>query len=218
MNPVRIDIVSDPVCPWCYIGRQHLGEALSQLGDIQTQLHWQPFQLFPHLPPAGVDYQTHLAKVFGSARRRDELLAGVKQAGATQGLALNFAGIGVLPNTFPLHRLLWKVGQLGFGDALARAMLAAFFTHNQDLSDPGQLAALLEPFGWPARATGQFLASQDGADQVRGQQRFYRLSGVRSVPTYLFNRRLALVGAQSPGRFQQALRRVAQLEPLSAAG
>lgn len=110
MNPVQIDIISDLVCPWCYIGRKRLAEAIAGLPDLETHIRWQPFELFPRIPVAGVDRHSQMADVFGSAQRRDTIFAQVAQAGQGEGLDFRFDTIPVSPNTFPLHRLLWKAG------------------------------------------------------------------------------------------------------------
>ncbi|WP_063827460.1 DsbA family oxidoreductase [Fibrisoma limi] len=216
MNPVRIDIVSDLVCPWCYIGRKRLANALAQIPEVETQIHWQPFELFPLIPVNGVERHAHMAKVFGSARRRDAVFAQVTQVGQTEGLDLRFDRIARSPNTFLLHRLLWKAGQEGYQDTLAMVFFNAFFTENRDLTQPDQIATILAPFNWSRADLDQFLASDEGASVVRHQQRLYRFAGVSSVPTYFFNNQLILVGAQPPDQFVQAVTRAAHQTQLPA--
>jgi predicted DsbA family dithiol-disulfide isomerase len=205
MNPVRIDIVSDLVCPWCYIGRKRLAKALAQIPEVETQIYWQPFELFPQLPVSGVERHDHMAQVFGSARRRDAVFAQVTDTAHSEGLILHFDSIPISPNTFFLHRLLWKAGQQGYQDELAQALFRAFFTESRNLGLPNQLVAVLEPFGWTTTDLNRFLVSDDAALMVRQQQRLYRLAGINSVPTYIFNNESILIGAQPPKQFVRAI-------------
>lgn len=214
MYPVQIDILSDLVCPWCYIGRRRLSEALTLMPAVETRIRWQPFELFPQIPVSGVERHAHMAQVFGSARRRDAIFAQIAHTGQAEGLALRFDTIRRSPNTFSLHRLLWKAGQEGYQDSLALALFQAFFTENRDLTQPDQLAAVLELFGWSTTQLDRFLLSDEGAATVRHQQRLYRLAGITSVPTYLFNNQVILVGAQPPEQLIQAIAQAARIAPL----
>ncbi|MFD2570336.1 DsbA family oxidoreductase [Spirosoma soli] len=216
MNPVQIDILSDLVCPWCYIGRRRLEDALTQIPEVETQIHWQPFELFPQIPVSGVERHTHMAQVFGSARRRDAVFAEVARTGQAEGIDLRFDTILHSPNTFLLHRLLWKAGQQGYQDALAMALFKAFFTENRDLTQRTQLDTVLAPFGWSPTQLDQFLTSHEGAATVRHQQRLYRFAGITSVPTYIFNNQIMLVGAQPPEQFVKVITQAARIAPLPA--
>ncbi len=214
MNSVRIDIISDLVCPWCYIGRLRLAKALAQLPDLETRICWQPFELFPQIPASGEARHPHMARVFGSANRRDAVFAQVARVGQAEGINLRFETIPRSPNTFTMHRLLWKAGLAGYQDELALVLFDAFFTQNRDLTQLSQLADLLEPFGWSMAQLEQFLSSDEGVAVVRHQQRLYQLAGITSVPTYLFNNQILLMGAQSTGQLRQTLSQAARMVPL----
>jgi len=218
MHSVQIDIISDLVCPWCYIGRKRLAKAVALLPDLETRIRWQPFELFPAIPLTGTERHTQMTAVFGSAQRRDGVFTQVAEAGRAEGLDLRFDTIPVSPNTFALHRLLWKADQEGFQDELAEALFHAFFTDNRDLTQADQLSDLLEPFGWSPAQTRQFLASDEGREITRDRQRLYRYIGITSVPTYIFNNQLTLVGAQPPEQFARAINRAAALPPVPVDG
>lgn len=213
VNQVKIDIVSDIVCPWCYVGRRRLAAALAQLPELAAVITWQPFELFPQLPTAGRERHAHMAQVFGSAGRRDDVFAHVAAVAAGEGLALDFAGIPTSPNTFDLHRLLWRARARGQQDAVAEALFRAFFTEHRDLSQPATLSALLHPLGWDAAETARFLRSDEGRAEVLTARRRHQQMGVRSVPCYLFNDTHALSGAQPTEAFVHALRAAARPAP-----
>ena len=209
MKPVHIDIISDLVCPWCYIGRKRVGDALAQWPQLPVQIQWQPFELFPQLPPAGVERQAHMAQLFGSAQKRDAIFAHVAAAGRADGLDLKFRGITVSPNTFDLHRLVWKAYPAGFQDDLVNAFFRAFFTQHRDLSQPATLIDIMAAFGWSAAATRRFLDTDEGRAEVQARRLLYRQFGVSSVPFYIINNTLTISGAQPTDVFVAAIRKAA---------
>jgi len=190
---------------------------MRQIPEVETQIRWQPFELFPQIPVSGVERHAHMTQVFGSVRRRDSIFAEVARTGQAEGMDLRFDTIRHSPNTFRLHRLLWKAGQQGYQDTLALALFKAFFTDNRDLTQLTQLATVLAPFGWSPSQLDQFLTSDEGTATVRHQQRLYQFMNITSVPTYILNNQIMLVGAQPPERFVKAITQAARIAPLPTA-
>lgn len=206
---VRIDVISDVVCPWCYIGKRHLERALALWNgshpDAPAEVHWHPFELNPDLPAGGVDRRAYLEAKFGGAARAGEIYARVQAAGRHAGIAFEFERIAVQPNSLDAHRLVWWAAGQGRQDAMVEALFQGYFLEGRDYSSREVLADVAGAAGCDARDALAFLASGEGADAVREDERVAARIGVSGVPFFIVGERHALSGAQPPEAIVQAL-------------
>ena len=197
-----IDVVSDVVCPWCYIGKRRLSAALSRVAqrhsDVDFRVSWHPFELNPDLPVEGVDRRRYLEDKFGGKERAAEIYARVREAGAGAGLDFDFERIQRQPNTLDAHRLIAWAQRQGPADALVEALFRAYFVDGRFLGERDTLAAIAGAAGFDADAARAMLAGSDGVDAVRAMVSRVRELGVTAVPFFIFDDRLAVSGAQEP--------------------
>lgn len=206
---LRIDFVSDVVCPWCAIGLASLETALGRVGDgIEADLHFQPFELNPQMAPEGEDITEHLSRKYGiDAAQIERNREAIRQRGAAVGF--RFGTRGRMVNTFDAHRLLHWAGLEGRQHALKRVLLAAYHSDGRDPSDAGVLVACAAEAGLDAERARDVIASGRFADEVRANERHWLALGVHSVPAVIVNERHLISGGQPPEVFEQALRQIA---------
>jgi predicted DsbA family dithiol-disulfide isomerase len=210
---LKIDFVSDVVCPWCAVGLGSLEEALRRLqGEVQAELHFQPFELNPHMPPEGQDIVEHLQQKYGiGAEQQAANWQALRQRAAEVGFDFRNEGRGRTWNTFNAHRLLHWAGEQG-GEhqrALKRALLEAYFGRGESMADEAVLLAAVKAAGLDESRAREILASDEFAAQVREAQAFYAQHGIRAVPSVIVNDRHLIQGGQPPEVFEQALRQIA---------
>jgi predicted DsbA family dithiol-disulfide isomerase len=200
-----VDVVSDVVCPWCWIGKRRLEAALDRLEGPQPQLYWHPFQLNPNLAPEGVERRSYVETKFGSAQRAAEIYARVSAAGASVGIQFDFERIERQPNTLLAHRLIaWSQAQ-GDASVLVERLFRAFFIEGAFIGDVAVLERLAREAGFDGDAAAAFLASDEGVDAVADAGRNAREMGVDGVPFFIFNGRVAVAGAQEPDTLLAAI-------------
>jgi predicted DsbA family dithiol-disulfide isomerase len=208
---LRIDFVSDVSCPWCVIGLKSLEEALRRVGgEVTFDLHFQPFELNPHVGVAGEDVIEHLKKKYGGAaadfERNGEAL---RARGEELGFTFDMGKRKRIYNTFDAHRLLHWAELEGRQLALKEALFAAYFTAGKNLSDHETLADIAAGVGLERARAAQILASQEFAEEVRERERFYLEQGIHAVPAVIFNERHLLEGGQPVDVFEGAIRQIA---------
>jgi predicted DsbA family dithiol-disulfide isomerase len=201
--PLSIDIVSDVVCPWCYIGKRRLEAALARRAsdDAQpVQVRWLAFQLNPDIPAGGVDRRSYLERKFGGPERANQIYARVKAAGDEVGIPFDFERIARQPNTVDAHRLIaWAQDlDLKAADALIERLFRAYFVDGVNIGDLDALARLGGVAGFDTAAARAWLASDAGRTAIEAEERRSRALGVTGVPFFVFNQRLAVSGAQPP--------------------
>jgi predicted DsbA family dithiol-disulfide isomerase len=210
---LKIDFVSDVSCPWCAIGLASLEEALRRLdGEVSAQLHFQPFELNPAMPPGGQDITEHLTQKYGSTpEQQSEAREAIRQRGAALGFEFRKEGRGRVYNTFDAHRLLHWAGLQGATQqvALKKALLQAYFTDGRSPADPQVLAEAAAGAGLDAARAREILAGDEYAAEVREQEQFYQGHGIHAVPAVIINDRHLIQGGQPPEVFEQALRQIA---------
>jgi predicted DsbA family dithiol-disulfide isomerase len=208
----RIDIISDAICPWCYVGKRHLEQALPALAEqgLAFTVQWHPFQLNPDMPEAGLDRREYRIAKFGSWERSQELDAQVAAAGRGEGLAFNFDRQSRTPNTLDAHRVIWFAGERGVQDAVVEALFLAYFTDGRNLSDRATLAEVATGAGLDRAEVDELLACDTGLDAVRAGEEQARSLGVSSVPFFIVNGKVALSGAQPPELFRQAFEKAGE--------
>jgi len=213
MTPLKIDFVSDIACPWCAVGLGGLEQALERLqGEVQAELHFQPFELNPHMPPGGQDLGEHLTEKYGSTpEQQAQIRQTISERGAEVGFVFNPNGRGRVYNTFDAHRLLhWAEGQGdGAQHALKNALLQAYQGRAECVEDPQVLLASVAAAGLDVAAANSVLQSDAHTAEVRERQQFYTQAGIRSVPAVIINDKHLISGGQPVEVFEQALRRIA---------
>jgi predicted DsbA family dithiol-disulfide isomerase len=208
---LKIDFVSDVVCPWCAVGLKSLEQALKNLdGTVTAELHFQPFELNPQMVPEGEDIIEHLGHKYGST---PEMIAknqeGIRQRGAELGFTFNMDKRGRIYNTFDAHRLLHWAEQEGRQQALKEALLQAYFGKGENVSSHDVLARVAGEVGLDATQARKILDSYQFAEEVRAQEQFYQTQGIRAVPSVIINDHYLIQGGQPPEAFQQILQQVA---------
>jgi predicted DsbA family dithiol-disulfide isomerase len=208
--PLRIDFVSDVVCPWCAIGLAALEQALQRIGgDVQAEIHFQPFELNPHMGPEGEPTTEHLRKKYGlTDAQLAENQERIRQRGAELGFTFAKGGRSRIVNTFDSHRLLHWAGIEGQQAALKHALLSACFTDDRDVSDHDTLAAIVASIGLPEARAREILASDTYAAEVRAAEQTFQRAGITAVPAVIINQRHLISGGQPVEVFEQALREV----------
>ncbi|KQZ42387.1 DsbA family oxidoreductase [Duganella sp. Root1480D1] len=209
-TPIRIDFVSDVSCPWCAIGLNSLEVALSRLGDsVQAQIHFQPFELNPHMVPEGQDITEHLRQKYGaSPAQQEQTREMIRQRGADVGFDFGVGMRSRIYNTFDAHRLLHWAGEQGKQKELKKALFDAYFTRGQDPSSRTLLVQVAGKVGLDEAEAVQVLSSGRYAQEVRDMEHFYHRNGIQSVPAVIINEKHLISGGQPPEAFERALRQI----------
>lgn len=203
--PLRIDIVSDVMCPWCAIGFGQLTRALVQTG-VAHEIHWHPFEINPDMPPEGRDRFAYLAAKYGSDRDQSEAThARMTALGADVGFEFDFGDGFWVHNTFNAHQLLHWAGTQGRQQDLKQALFAAHFTHRRNLSDVAVLADVAAEIGLDRAEAEAVLADQRFGQTVRELQGFWAQQGVQGVPAMIFDRQHLVSGAQGVENYARIL-------------
>ncbi|MCF2872617.1 DsbA family oxidoreductase [Octadecabacter sp. G9-8] len=204
-SPLRIDIVSDVMCPWCVIGYRQLATAL-EASDVDHEIHWHPFELNPNMPPEGQDIGEHLAEKYGTTPEQSaDNRAMMTARGKELGFEFNFADGFRMHNTFNTHQLLHWANEVGRKSDLKQALFTAHFTHGRNLSDDAVLVEIADAIGLGAVDAKAVLEDQRFAAVVRQEQQFWIQQGINGVPTFIFERQHLVTGAQSVENFKSIL-------------
>jgi len=209
MDGLVVDVVSDLVCPWCFIGKRKLERALTQFAQAEpavgVRIRWHAFELNPDLPAEGMPRATYVARKFGGGARATDVYARVANAGETVGIPFAFDRIAIQPNTFDGHRLVaWAQQQRDAGDLVER-LFRAFFLEGRAIGDADELARLAAERGWSEQEARAMLASDALRDVVTGESREAVDAGIQGVPCFIFNGRIAVSGAQDPQTLVNAI-------------
>ena len=211
--PITIDVVSDAVCPWCYLGQKRLDQALAAAPEIEASVRWRPYQLDPAIPAEGLDRKAYMEAKFGDTGRLEAAHERLIALGLEAGIAFAFDRIEVAPNTLDAHRLIrWAAGS-GDADAqgkVVRRLFKAYFEDGRDIGRPEILVGIAGDAGMDAALVETLLATDADRDAVRGEIETARRMGVTGVPCFLLDGRYAVVGAQDTAVLADAIRRVAQ--------
>lgn len=211
MTALRIDFVSDVVCPWCAIGLASLDQALQRLGgEVQADIHFQPFELNPQMPQEGEGIAEHLQRKYGlTDAQLAENQERIRQRGAELGFTFDMNARGRTYNTFDAHRLLHWAGREGKQSELKHALLRAYFSEGRNVSDRGTLVAIAAGVGLDAGRAAAILDSDEYAGEVRADEQFWLRAGINGVPAIIIDRKHLISGGQPPEVFEQALRQIA---------
>jgi predicted DsbA family dithiol-disulfide isomerase len=211
---VRIDIVSDVVCPWCVIGLGSLDRAVERVSDaVAVDIAFHPFELNPDMPPEGENVAEHIGRKYGAPPEQMAAnRARIRDSAAAIGFAMNTGPDSRIYNTFDAHRLLhWAAGE-GRQRALKERLFRLYFTEGGNPSDTEQLVAAAMDAGLDGDAARDVLTSGRYADDVRAEEQQWRMEGITAVPAFIFNRKYLVMGGQPPEAFERALRKIAAEE------
>jgi len=216
MEPLRVDIVSDVVCPWCFVGKRRLEKAIAQAG-VPLDIHWRPFQLDPTIPPGGKSRRDYLTAKFGTEARIRELHDNLSAVGEAEDISFAFDRIERSPNTLDAHRLVRWAEEAGKQGEIVEELFSGYFLEGRDIGDHAVLADIAAAHSMDRESILARLASDEDRDIVRAEIVEAQQMGVSGVPTFILIGKYALVGAQPPETIAHALQTIASnREELSA--
>ena len=216
---IKIAVVSDVVCPWCYIGKRRMEKAVSELaGEIDFEIAYYPFELNPEMPHEGKNHKNHLSAKFGGEDEYERLTAHVTDIAASEGLTFNFTDQTTSPNTRDAHRLILFAKEQGKHLELVEAFFKAYFTDEIDLTKRENLIDIAVKNGLEKSSVEQFLNSSTGITEVQMAETELQRAGVRGVPFYIVNDKYGISGAQASETFIQAFRNIGKELQTASAG
>lgn len=195
---IKLDIMSDPICPWCYIGKTQLDRALAANPDHPFTIEWHPFQLNPSMPAEGMDRRAYLEGKFGSKAAAVEVYGNIERQAQALGLPINFAAIKRTPNTINAHRLIHWAGLEQKQQLLIDALFDAYFCNGIDIGDLGALRDIAIKAGLQRNVTTQLLNSDSDISMIKERDSHSRKMGVNAVPTFIVANQHAVPGSQTP--------------------
>jgi len=202
---IKLDIMSDPICPWCYIGKAHLDRALESEPDHPFAIEWHPFQLNPDMPADGMDRRAYLEGKFGGKDGAVRAYAPVVEHAEKAGLKINFEAMQRTPNTLNAHRLIHWAGIEGRQTAAVSALFKAYFVDARDIGDAEVLADIADGIEMDASVVTRLLATDEDMEDIRKRDAHSREMGINSVPTFIVGGRHAVPGAQPPELWKKVL-------------
>jgi predicted DsbA family dithiol-disulfide isomerase len=208
MKPVRLDIVSDVVCPWCYIGKHRIESALALVKDVPVEVHWRPFFLNPWVPREGISREEYLTAKFGSVDAYRGIAGRVVEAAGGEGLSYRPELVKRQPNTVDCHRLIHWAEAKGKAGEMKQRLMELYFRDGGDLTDVNVLVQAAADCGLDAEDTRRRLATDEDVALVSTQAEEAASKGISGVPTYVFAQKYAVSGAQPPEQLAAAIRQV----------
>src|SRR5262245_43103903 len=205
--PLTIDVVSDVVCPWCFIGKKRLEKALAMRPDIAVEVRWRPYFLNDWVPREGISRNEYLTTKFGSPQRYKQIAGRVAGAAQAEGLGYNVDGIARQPNTIDCHRLILWARNAGDPGKMKQRLMELYFTEGADLTDREVLVKAAADCGMDADLTRELLASDRDVDRVTAEANQAKEAGIDGVPCFIFGGVLAVSGAQDPAYLADAMAR-----------
>jgi predicted DsbA family dithiol-disulfide isomerase len=209
-QPLRIDVVSDVVCPWCFIGKRRLEKALQLAPDVPVEVHWHPYFLNDWIPPEGISRTDYLTTKFGSPERYKEIAQRVTAAAADEGLDYAADRLSRQPNTTDAHRLIRWAGGIGKAPEMKQKLMDLYFTEGADLTNAAVLVQAAADVGLDPEDVREALASDTDVEAVTREAQSAKEAGIEGVPCFIFGGRYAVSGAQAPEYLAQMIERVAQ--------
>ncbi|MEM6276075.1 MAG: DsbA family oxidoreductase [Pseudomonadota bacterium] len=195
---IKLDIISDPICPWCYIGKTQLDRALKEVPDHPFTIEWHPFQLNPDMPAGGMDRAEYLERKFGGKENAVNVYGQIARHAEDIGLEANLGGIKRTPNTVDAHRLIHWAGIEQRQTFAVDALFKAYFVENRDIGDHEVLADIADGIGMDAAVVLKLLATEEDAPMIRDRDAHSREMGITGVPTFIVAGKHAVPGAQPP--------------------
>jgi predicted DsbA family dithiol-disulfide isomerase len=209
-EPLQIDVVSDVVCPWCFIGKRRLEKAIALQPDIPVEVTYRPYFLNPWVPRAGIKRADYLTKKFGSAERYGEIAQRVAAAAAEEGLIYAVDKMSRQPNTIDSHRVILWARTSGAQACVKQRLMDFYFTEGADLSDPEVLVRAASECGMDANEVRRLLATDTDVERVTQEAESARSSGINGVPTFIFGNAFSTSGAQPPETLAEIIAHAAE--------
>jgi len=206
---IKLDILSDPICPWCYIGKTWLDRALERHPDHPFAIEWHPFQLNPDMPAGGLDRRTYLEAKFGGKQKAAAVYAKIAEAAEAAGLAIDWGRIARTPNTLDAHRLIHWAGIEGRQTAVVSALFRAYFIEGRDIGEAGVLADIAARAGLDAEMIRALLQGEADRDEIAARDAHARDRGVTGVPTFVVANQYVLTGAQPTELWERVIAELA---------
>jgi predicted DsbA family dithiol-disulfide isomerase len=209
---LTVDVVSDVVCPWCFLGMRNLQHALADLDDIDVTVRWRPYQLDPTIPPEGLDRQSYMLQKFGNPDRIEAAHDRLREMGAAVGITYDFSAIKVAPNTLDAHRVIRWAATSGeeVQNRLVARLFALYFEEGRNIGDHALLVDAAREVGMDAAVVSTLLPTTADLDEVKEEIETAQRMGVTGVPCFLLEGRYALMGAQPPEALADAIRKVSE--------
>lgn len=195
---MRIDVIIDSVCPWCYIGKRRLEQTLALRPRLKPDIYWHPFLLNPEMPSGGVDRTMHLIKKFGSEKRVGRIFGAIADAGLSVEIDFAFDMIRRTPNSVDSHRLIALAQEQGLGACVVEALFSAYFMHGEDIGDHRVLIRIAEDCGLDSLLVEAMLMSEEGVSTIYDENSHTHRFGINGVPAFIFNENWVISGAQEP--------------------
>ena len=208
LKPLTIDVVSDVVCPWCYIGKKRIEQAIALAPEVPVELIYRPFFLNPWVPREGISRDEYLTKKFGSPERYKEIAGRIAETAAQEGLEYHPERVQRQPNTIDCHRLIHWASAIGRGPAMKQRLMELYFRDGGDLTDPEVLVQAAAECGLDAADIRARLATDQDVEEVSAQAQEAADKGISGVPTYVFMHQYAVSGAQDPTLIARAIRKL----------
>jgi predicted DsbA family dithiol-disulfide isomerase len=212
-DPIKLDIMSDPICPWCYIGKAHLDKALAQRPDHPFVIEWHPFQLNPDMPAGGMDRRDYLEGKFGGKEAAVRAYAPVVEHAEKAGLNINFEAMQRTPNTLNAHRLIHWSGIEGRQTAAVSALFKAYFVDARDIGEAEVLADIADSIEMDAAVVAKLLLTDEDTQAIRDRDAHSRQMGISSVPTFIVGNQHAVPGAQPPALWLKVIDELTGADP-----
>jgi predicted DsbA family dithiol-disulfide isomerase len=212
-SQLKIDIVSDVVCPWCAIGYKKLSKAMEDLNEeILFEVNWKPYELHPEIPTEGFNKEEYYKIKFGNSNGSRDRFNHLTEEGKKAGLEFNFDKSKNLPNTFLAHRLLWFSRSKDMQDVIAEALFHAYFTEGRDIGSINELISISTENGLQKSEIEDFLKTDIGSDEILREELRAKEMKIFSVPTYIFNKKYLLVGGQEADTFKSYMKKVIEVD------
>jgi len=214
-NTIKIDVVSDVACPWCYVGKRRLEAALEQWEGATVEVTWHPFQLDPTMREEGMDRNTYLTSKFGDLSRVEEMTNHLQEVGKSVGIAFDFGDNWLAVNTLHLHQMLNVAREEGIGAKMKERFLKAYFEESKHLNKKEELHAIAKEFNWSPEKVDAIISDDKVAYDVKSEIAHYQQRGVSGVPFFVINDKYGISGAQPTEVFLEALQSVNPIEVIS---
>ena len=212
-SQLKIDIVSDIVCPWCAIGFKKLSKAMEDLNEeILFEVNWKPYELHPEIPTEGFSKEEYYKIKFGNSIGARDRFSHITEEGKKAGLDFNFNKTKNLPNTFLAHRLLWFSRSKDMQDVIAEALFHAYFTEGRDIGSINELISISTESGLKKTEIEKFFKTDVGSDEILREELRAKEMNIFSVPTYIFNKKYLLVGGQEADTFMAYMKKVIEID------
>ncbi len=195
---MKIDIIADTICPWCYVGKKRFDRALEMRPQDDLEVGWRAFQLNPSMPKQGMDRKEYVAEKFGGLERARSVHGSLEVAGEEEGIKFNFRGIERTPNTVHSHRLVRHAATKGVQTVIINAIFEAYFLDGKDIGEIDILAEIARNVGLDHDQISEFLQSDRDVETILAEDELARRIGVNGVPCFIIDRKYAVSGAQSP--------------------